>query len=404
MKTELIIANKSVGKMWEISNSVPEVTWSTERTGSPGTLKFNVLKAGDLSFAEGDIVRFSVDGQLQFYGWVFTKSKDRWGEIQVTCYDRIRYLKANASYNFEAQTAGDMLRQIAADLQIDVGQVADTGYAIPDFYKEDESCLDILGEAIQQTLLNTGNIYVLFDDGNGLALRQPRDMVSNVVIGDMSLLTDYTYKTDIDEQTYNHVKLARPNEETGRADVFVAEDSATMGQWGMLQLYQTVDGTMNDAQVQAQARAAIRRRGACRFLGKRFKDMGDEFLTDPNPRIIDNEPQDSVVLGLPAQGGRECHLTALLGKLDCVAQDIDQHPLQLHGVAHIIVIQDRVHDTLIVHAPCSGLGITDGVNPVQEIFRGDFFIFKKHLPALNPAHVQDIINQGQQETGKNPNL
>ena len=36
MKTELIIANKSGGKMWEISNSVPEVTWSTERTGSPG--------------------------------------------------------------------------------------------------------------------------------------------------------------------------------------------------------------------------------------------------------------------------------------------------------------------------------------------------------------------------------
>ena len=90
----------------EISNSVPEVTWSTERTGSPGTLKFNVLKAGDLSFAEGDIVRFSADGQLQFYGWVFTKSKDRWGEIQVTCYDRIRYLKANASYNLRRRPPG----------------------------------------------------------------------------------------------------------------------------------------------------------------------------------------------------------------------------------------------------------------------------------------------------------
>lgn len=37
MKTELIIANKSSGKMWEISNSTPEVTLSTERTGSPGT-------------------------------------------------------------------------------------------------------------------------------------------------------------------------------------------------------------------------------------------------------------------------------------------------------------------------------------------------------------------------------
>ena len=43
---------------------------------------------------------------------------------------------------------------------LDVYKRQDTGYAIPDFYKEDESCLDILGEAIQQTLLNTGNIYV----------------------------------------------------------------------------------------------------------------------------------------------------------------------------------------------------------------------------------------------------
>ena len=52
-------------------------------------------------------------------------------------------------------------------------------------------------------------------------------MVSDVVIGDKSLLTDYTYKTDIDSQTYNSVKLARPNEETGKADTVVAEDSIT---------------------------------------------------------------------------------------------------------------------------------------------------------------------------------
>lgn len=278
MKTELIIANKSSGKMWEISNSTPEVTLSTERTGSPGTLKFSVLKAGDLSFTEGDIVRFSVDGQLQFYGWVFTKSKDRWGEIQVTCYDRVRYLKANASYNFEAQTAGDMLRQIAADLQIDVGQVADTGYPIPDFCKEDESCLDILGEAIEQTLLNTGNIYVLFDDGNGLALRQPRDMISDVVIGDMSLLTDYAYKTDIDEQTYNSIKLARPNEETGRADVVVVEDSANIAQWGLLQLYQKVDEGLNTAQMQAQGRASLQ------YYNRRMRTVKASALGVPGLR------------------------------------------------------------------------------------------------------------------------
>lgn len=257
MKTELIIANKSSGKMWEISNSVSQVTWSTERTGSPGTLKFTVVKSGNLSYTEGDIVRFSVDGQLQFYGWVFTKSKNRWGEIETTCYDRLRYLKTNASYAFYAQKAGEMLAQIAGDLQISTGNITDTGYAIPSFIKEDESCLDILGEAVQQTLLNTGKVYVLYDNGTGLSLQEAAAMKSNIVIGDNSYLTDYTYKTDIDEQTYNSVKLARPNETTGRADVFVAQDTDNIKSWGLLQLYQQVDGDVNDAQVKAQAAASL---------------------------------------------------------------------------------------------------------------------------------------------------
>ena len=278
MKTELLIQNKSTGKVWECSKSVPSVSWSTERTGTPGTLKFTVLKAGDLSFTEGDVVRFSVDGQLQFYGWVFTKVKNRWGEVDVTCYDRLRYLKANASYAFYGQKAGDMIRQIAADFQLDTGEIADTGWPIPSFIKEDESCLDMIGEAVQQTLLNTGDIYVFFDDGNGLALRRPEDMISDVVIGTGSYLTEYDYKTDIDAQTYNSVKLARPNEDTGRADVFVAENSDLIRRWGLLQLYQTVDGDVNDAQVKAQAAASLA------YYGRRMRTIQVSSLGVPGLR------------------------------------------------------------------------------------------------------------------------
>ena len=82
-------------------------------------------------------------------------------------------------------------------------------------------------------------------------------MMSDVVIGDRSLLTDYTYTTDIDKQTYNSIKLVRPNEETGRADVYIQEDSGTIGQWGLLQLYQKVDGDANEAQIKAQAAATL---------------------------------------------------------------------------------------------------------------------------------------------------
>lgn len=258
LKTELIIANKASGKMWEVSNSVSTLTLETNRTGSPGKLQFTVIKAGDLSFTEGDIVRFSVNGQLQFYGWVFTKSKDRWGIIDVTCYDRLRYLKAKASYAFYNQSAGAIIKQIAEDLQVKWGLIDDTGYKIPSLIEEDQTCLDIIGKAIQQTLLNTGKIYVFYDDGKGLALREAGKLKSNVVIGDRSLLTDYTYKTDIDTQTYNRVKLARPNKDTGKADIFVAEDTQSQKQWGLLQLYQKVDNDMNDAQIKAQAEASLK--------------------------------------------------------------------------------------------------------------------------------------------------
>lgn len=278
MKTELLICNKITGQIWECSNSVTTVSWETQRTDTPGKLTFTLIKAGDISFWEGDVVRFSVDGQLQFYGWVFTKSKDRWGVIEVTCLDRLRYFKANAAYSFYNMTAGQIIQQIAADLQVDVGAIADTGYAIPSVVEEDQSCFDIIGTAVQQTLLNTGDIYVFFDDGNGVALQRPQDMISNVLIGDMSLLTDYTYKTDIDSQTYNSVKLARPNEETGRADVVIAQDSANIAQWGLLQLYQTVDGDVNTAQMQAQAEATLQ------YYNRRLRTLSVETLGVPGLR------------------------------------------------------------------------------------------------------------------------
>lgn len=257
MTTELLISSKSSGKVWELSRSTRSITYTTNRTGSPGTLRFSLIKSGDLSFFEGDTVRFSVDGRLIFYGWVFIKGKDRWGVIDVTCYDRLRYLKANASYAFYGQTAGGIITQIAEDLQLETGTLADTGYALPSCIQRDKACLDIIGGAVQQTLLNTGRIFVFFDDGQGLALREAGDMIQDVVIGEKSLLTDYTYKTDIDQQTYNSVKLARPNEEAGRWETFIAQDSNTIAQWGLLQLYQTVDGDANDAQVKAQADASL---------------------------------------------------------------------------------------------------------------------------------------------------
>lgn len=256
MTYELILLEKGTGRSWDIAPQVQKVTYTTNRTGSPGVLKFTVNASG-ISFIEGDPVRFSVDGQVVFLGWVFTKSRDRYAVIDVTCYDQLRYLKASASYCFVGRTAGQIIQEIAQDFQLTVGALDDTGYVIPTLIMEEKSCLDIISTAIQKTLLATGRLYTFFDDAGALSLREAGAMVAQGVVGERSLLLDYTYKTDIDEHTYNSVKLVRPNEATGRGDVFQAVDSGNIARWGLLQLYETVDEALNNAQAAAQAQAML---------------------------------------------------------------------------------------------------------------------------------------------------
>ncbi len=321
MSIQLLIANKRNGKIWDAVNSVQTVSFTTNRTGNPGTFKFTLNKAGDIDFLEGDTVRFSVDGKLIFFGWVFTKDKDRWGVIQVTCYDRIRYLKASASYAFYGETAGQIIRQIAGDLQVNAGRIADTGYAIPSLIEQEQSCLDIIESAIQQTLLNTGKIYVFYDDGNGLRLTEAADMISSVVIGDKSLLTEYQYKTDIDSQTYNSIKLARPNEETGRADVVIAQDSATIAQWGLLQLYQSVDGNVNTAQMQAQAQASLE------YYNRRMRTLKVSSLGVPGLRA-----GNMVLMRIQGLGDIDLDQYLLLEKVTHTWEN-DVHTMELEAMA-----------------------------------------------------------------------
>jgi len=272
MTCELIILEKRTGKCWDAAPQVQSVNYTTNRTGSPGTLKFTIIASGGISFIEGDPVRFSVDGQLIFLGWVFTKIRDRYGVIDVTCYDQLRYLKASASYRFVGRTAGEIIQEIAEDFQLKTGTLNDTGYPIPYLDMQEKSCLDIISTAVQKTLLATGKLYTFFDDGGALALREAGSMVSEGVVGDGSLLLNYKYQTDIDQQTYNSIKLVRPNESTGRADVFQAVDSSNIAKFGLLQLYQKVNENLGDAQVEAQAKAMLG------YFNRRFRTLKVQAL------------------------------------------------------------------------------------------------------------------------------
>lgn len=243
--------------MWNISGIVSEAKWKTSLIGSAGSLEVTLIKGelyGDRSFkySPGDIIRFKAGSANVFHGYIFTIDSGGDEAVRIIAYDQLRYLMANDTYVFSNKTATDIIRCIAQDFNLQLGNLADTGYRIPKRVEDNKKLLDIINNALALTLISSGQNFVFYDDFGFLTLRNVSDMlIKDFYIGNNSLIYDFTHKRSIDTDTYNYVKIVQDNKKTGRRDVYVNYDSATMAKWGKLQFYQVADENLNAAQINA---------------------------------------------------------------------------------------------------------------------------------------------------------
>lgn len=233
-----------------------DVVWETTRKGSPSSLKFTVVKDETLNFHEGNPVSFRFGGQNVFYGYVFSKSRSDSLLIDVTCYDQLRYLKNKDTISYENKTYAELLGMLAADYGLTVGTVSDTKYKIPQRIEEG-TLFDILGNASDLTLINTGKVFNLYDDFGKLTLKPYEEMLLPIYI-DEDTAQDYTYTSSIDSDVYNRIKLAYDNGETGEREVHVLNDTASQGRWGVLQYYAKIDEALPAADLQTKAQALLK--------------------------------------------------------------------------------------------------------------------------------------------------
>lgn len=251
--TELLI--ESNGQLF-----IPEVeegiVWQTDRQGNPGSLKFRIPKENRNRFEEGAHVVLRVDGADVFYGFVFTQKSSGSDElIDVTAYDQLRYFKNKDTYVYEDKTAGELVGMLAADFNLQTGDIEDTGYRIGSRVEDNVTLFDIVQNALDLTLMNTMQMYVLFDDFGKLALKNIANMAFNFLITEESG-EDYSYTSSIDSNTYNKVKLVHENSETGKREVYIAQHGVNMNKWGILQYYDTIqDG--EDGAAKADALIAL---------------------------------------------------------------------------------------------------------------------------------------------------
>ncbi|HWP50748.1 MAG TPA: hypothetical protein VN626_03515 [Clostridia bacterium] len=204
-------------------------------------------------FPEGSVVTFSHNGVNVFYGFLFI-SKAGPKTISCTAYDQMRYLKAQDFMNRKGETLDAFCKRLFAQFneRISVGQIDSTGAVLSDKIFDNKTYLDMIYQSISESLYLNGYYYALRDEFGALTLRDVYDLRQGLVIGDGSLATDYSYTRSIDSDTYNFVKVGQDNDATGQRDVYAAQDSPNITQWGKLMLYKTVSD-QNEAQLKALA-------------------------------------------------------------------------------------------------------------------------------------------------------
>ena len=226
------------------------IKWETVRKGSPGKLEFTIYADVNLDIDEGNPVRFRVfENKVWndvFYGYIFKMSHQKNKEMKVTCYDQLRYFKNKDTYSYSGITAGRLLQRICDDFRLSCGRITDTGYVIPQRIESNKTLFDIMQNALDLTMMNTRQVYVLYDDYGKICLQNIADRKMNLIL-DAETGENYEYSTSIDGDTYNQVKLTYDNKDTGKREIYMTKDSSHINEWGVLQYYDTLNDGENGA-------------------------------------------------------------------------------------------------------------------------------------------------------------
>lgn len=240
---KLIIEHEGVSYIPIVEDGVK---WDTERKGSPGKLTFKVIKDMKLNFSEGDVVKFYVDDTPVFFGFVFTKKRDKEHHIEVVAYDQLRYFKNKDTINFENCSASDVLREIIGRFGLSAGSIDETNFKYVSRLEDDKTMFDMVQNALDETLMNDRKLYVLYDDFGKICLRDIENMKLNVVINQNNA-ENFDYSSSIDN-TYNQIKLAYDNEESKKREIYITKHTENINRWGLLQYFEKLNNKLNGVQ------------------------------------------------------------------------------------------------------------------------------------------------------------
>ncbi|UQS85869.1 hypothetical protein MOO46_07725 (plasmid) [Apilactobacillus apisilvae] len=217
--TKFIIKRRTKDESWDVRKLVTDVKLTTDMNYSAGELDFNLIEVNDgFSVHNGDIVIFNWNHNKTFFGYIFNYELNKGGSFKVTAYDKMRYLKSTDSIMFPVSTLGQRFNTICNFLEVKHKVMANPNHKLKSEIADDKTYFSMLQSAIDKTRRATGEHFFLRDNYGTIELRKYPHYQIKFILGDKSLVTDYTFSRSI-ENTANVIKVVKTSEIKGKKKV-----------------------------------------------------------------------------------------------------------------------------------------------------------------------------------------
>ncbi len=120
-----------------------------------------------------------------------------------------------------------------------------------------------------------------------------------------------------------------------------------------------VDVVFGDRHAQAVAAVSVGRAGV--LLGEGFEELRKIFFVYPDTGVFDREAEGGRPFAAAGFPDGQADLSRRRGEFDGIAQDVDQHLLQLHVVAAVIIRDAALDPAFILQAFVRALAAGDDV-------------------------------------------
>lgn len=227
--------------------------WELHWVGAPGRLTCKIVRDEALKMEYGDVIDVSWNGKQFFHGFIFEMRRTKDQCWDVTAYDQMRYLLNKDTFQYVGKKASEVIKELAEDFELMVGDLDDTGFVIDKRREANTSILDMCQNALDLTMIHTDKLYVLYDDCGKLMLKDLEEMQSNILI-DADTAQNYSYTGTIDKGTYNLIKLDVDDGNNGHKTIYspptakAYEESETRKQWGVLQYSASINAKKQNPQ------------------------------------------------------------------------------------------------------------------------------------------------------------